>query len=156
MPPSTDSLIQLTYRYYPRLGDALYRLPAQEYDELYQSTPEYQALLAVQENAIQDRTLWRAFLAVVQEALPRNALIDTTRGGHDVCYTARIDVVTHETPRKIDTYLTVNLGPKARRAFMTAADEIRQAERERQEQRQAQLIQELQVSQQQRIQEIGA
>ncbi len=97
MAPSADSLIQLSYRYYPRLGDALYRLPAQEYDELYQATPEFQALFAAQQKAIQDRTRWRALLTALVDALPANSLMDSTRGYSDVCYTARIEIGTHET-----------------------------------------------------------
>lgn len=94
MPLSTDDLIQLAYRYYPRLGDALYRLPAQAYDRLDQSTPEYRARLAIQQRAIQDRTRWRALLDALEGALPRNPLMDSTRGYPDVCYTARIAIGT--------------------------------------------------------------
>ncbi len=97
MAPSDNTLTQLSYRYYPRLGDALYRLPAQEYDELYQATLEFQALFAAQQEAIQDRTRWRAFLTALEDALPENPLMDSTRGYSDVCYTARIDISTHET-----------------------------------------------------------
>lgn len=94
---SNDDLTRLAYRYYPRLGDALYRLTAQEYDELYKSSQEFQALLAAQKKALEDKTQWEALLTTLEDTLPRNSLMDSTRGYHDVCYTARIHLGSDES-----------------------------------------------------------
>lgn len=78
-------LIEIAYRYHPRLGDPA-EVPPGGLDERWEAAPESRALRARQREANEAHDEWRACLAHIQGQLPGCVVHDHTRLEYEACY----------------------------------------------------------------------
>ena len=133
-PTLPNDALDAIIKYRIRSQFILYDVATESYEQLRQRGMNAEATLALwaMVHAPGNKDLTTA-LPLVHDLM--EAVRDQHHGHEDLAAIVSYILQVSETPLdKIYPYLTANLGPKAEKAYMTAAEQLRQQERQRQEQ----------------------